>query len=123
MFLNFSNHPSAQWSAEQLATARHYGNVIDLAFPDIDPSADEAALDSMAMAYVHHILHLNPTAVLCQGECTFVYRVVRQLEKKGIPVLAACSRRQSQETHGPDGSTIKRSVFVFAGFRSYCTPP
>lgn len=122
MFVNFSNHPSAQWSAAQQAAAQYWGNVVDVAFPDIDPAADETALDSMAAAYVHHILHLNPDVVLCQGESTFVYRVVRRLEEQGIPVLAACSRREVQETTRPDGSTLRQSVFVFAGFRRYGTP-
>ena len=97
MFINFSNHPYALWSAEQQAAAQRYGTVVDLAFPAIDPAADEAALDSLATVYADHILHLNPDAVLCQGECTFVYRVVQRLEAAGIPTLAACSRRKSQE--------------------------
>ena len=62
MFINFSNHPYAQWSAEQKAAAQVYGKVIDLAFPAIDPAADEAALDSLAAVYADHILHLNPDA-------------------------------------------------------------
>mgnify|MGYP003242977089 FL=1 len=119
MFINFSNHPYAQWSAEQKAAAQVYGKVIDLAFP----ADDEAALDSLATVYADHILHLNPDAVLCQGECTFVYRVVQRLEAAGIPTLAACSRRKSQETTYPDGSTLKRSIFVFAGFRRYGPMP
>ena len=48
MFINFSNHPYALWSAEQQAAAQRYGTVVDLAFPAIDPAADEAALDSLA---------------------------------------------------------------------------
>lgn len=123
MFINFSNHPHAQWSAEQTAAAQRYGKVVNLAFPAIDPAADEAALDSLATVYADHILHLNPDAVLCQGECTFVYRVVQRLEAAGIPTLAACSRRKSQETTYPDGSTLKRSIFVFAGFRRYGPMP
>ena len=91
-------------------------------FSPIDPAADEAALDSLAAVYADHILHLNPDAVLCQGECTFVYRVVQRLEAAGIPTLAACSRRKSQETTCPDGSTLKRSIFAFAGFRRYGSP-
>ena len=86
------------------------------------PAADEAAQDSLAAVYADHILHLNPDAVLCQGECTFVYRVVQRLEAAGIPTLAACSRRKSQETTYPDGSTLKRSIFAFAGFRRYGSP-
>ena len=87
MFINFSNHPYAQWSAEQKAAAQVYGKVIDLAFPAIDPADDEAALDSLATVY------------------------------------ADCSRRKSQETTYPDGSTLKRSIFVFAGFRRYGPMP
>ena len=75
MFINFTNHPSTQWSAEQKAAAQVYGKVIDLAFPAIDPATNEAVLDSLATVYADHILHLSPDAVLCQGECTFVYRV------------------------------------------------
>ena len=122
MFINFTNHPSAQWSAEQKAAAQVYGKVIDLAFPAIDPAADETALDSLAAVYAAHILHLNPDAVLCQGECTFAYRMVQRLETAGVPVLATCSCRQGQETVCPDGSTLKHSVFVFAGFRRYGPP-
>ena len=47
MFINFSNHPPAQWSAEQTAAAQRYGKVVDLAFPAIDPAADEAAIKEM----------------------------------------------------------------------------
>ena len=145
MLINFTNHPSAQWSAEQKVAAQVYGKVIDLAFPAIDPATNEAVLDSLATVYADHILHLSPNAVLCQGECTFVYRVVQRLEAAvgfvivapddplvlgmadaleaaGIPTLAACSRRKSQETTYPDGSTLKRSIFAFAGFRRYGTP-
>ena len=120
MFINFSNHPYALWSAEQQAAAQRYGTVVDLLA--IDPATNEAVLDSLAAVYADHILHLNPDAVLCQGECTFVYRVVQRLEAAGIPTLAACSRRKSQETTCPDGSTLKRSIFAFAGFRRYDSP-
>ena len=123
MFINFSNHPSARWSTGQQEAAQRYGEVTDVAFPAIDPAADEAALDSLAAVYVRHILYLNPDVVLCQGESTFAYRVVRMLEAQGIPVLAACSRREVQETVCPDGSTRRQSIFVFAGFRRYGTPP
>ena len=57
MFINFTNHPSTQWSAEQKAAAQVYGKVIDLAFPAIDPATNEAVLDSLAAIYADHILH------------------------------------------------------------------
>ena len=40
MLINFTNHPSAQWSAEQTAAAQVYGKVIDLAFPAINPATN-----------------------------------------------------------------------------------
>lgn len=45
MLINFTNHPSALWSAEQKAAAQVYGKVIDLAFPAIDPATNEAVLE------------------------------------------------------------------------------
>ena len=122
MLINFTNHPSALWSAEQKAAAQVYGKVIDLAFPAIDPATNEAVLDSLAAVYAARILHMKPDAVLCQGEFTFVYRVVLRLEGAGIPVFAACSFRKGQETTSPDGSTLKQSVFVFTRFRRYGSP-
>ena len=104
MFINFTNHPSTQWSAEQKAAAQVYGKVIDLAFPAIDPATNEAVLDSLAAVYADHILHLSPDAVLCQGECTFVYRVVQRLEAAGPrwpPAPAARVRRPPTRTAAP----------------------
>ena len=37
MFINLTNHPSADWSEEQLKAAHQYGEVVDLSFPDIKP--------------------------------------------------------------------------------------
>ena len=122
MFLNFTNHHSARWGEAQLAAARVYGPVEDLPFPEVDPTADEHELDALAHLYVRRILAMAPAAVLCQGECTLAFRVVQQLLKQGITVLAAASRRQSEAFPGPDGSVCKRSVFAFVGFRRYGTP-
>ena len=69
MLINFTNHPSALWSAAQKAAAQVYGKVIALAFPAIDPATNEAVLDSLATVYADHIQHLSPVAVLWQGEC------------------------------------------------------
>lgn len=122
MLINFTNHPAARWSEAQRMTARQYGAVVDLPFPEVDPAASETSLDAIASLYVRRILAMVPDAVLCQGECTLVYRVTRLLLVQGVPVLAACSRRQSVEQPQPDGTTLKRSVFAFTRFRRYDTP-
>ena len=37
-FINLSNHPSAAWGADQLAAAAQYGTIVDVPFPNIDPT-------------------------------------------------------------------------------------
>ena len=98
MFINFTNHPSTQWSAEQKAAAQVYGKVIDLAFPAIDPATNEAVLDSLAAVYADHILHLNPDAVLCQGECS-VWKP--RASPRWPPAPAARVRRPPTRTAAP----------------------
>lgn len=122
MFINFSNHPSERWCAQQVDAAERYGQIRDIAFPEIAPEMNEAALDRLAQEYAVSIAVQHPAAVLCQGEATFSFRVIRQLNARGIVVLAACTRRQTLETVRPDGSVLKQSVFAFAGFRRYDTP-
>ena len=40
MFINFSNHPSVRWSAEQTAAAMKFGDFVDVPFPDVPAGAD-----------------------------------------------------------------------------------
>lgn len=123
MLLNFTNHPSTQWGAAQRTVALEaYGSIQDLPFPQVAPTAGEQALDALAHCCTRRILAQKPAAVLCQGECTLSYRVIQLLLAQGMPVLAACSVRQTVELRRPDGSTCKQSIFVFAGFRRYDTP-
>ena len=35
MFINFSNHPSANWGTEQINEAEKYGRIVDLPFPAV----------------------------------------------------------------------------------------
>ena len=124
MFINFSNHPYALWSAEQQAAAQRYGPVVDLAFPAIDPAADEAALDSLATVYADHILHLNPDAVLCQGECTFVYRVVQRLESAASSPLQASAAMARPELPGAAvHHSVARSSISVGGSHPLFQPP
>lgn len=67
MLINFTNHPAARWSEAQRMAARQYGAVVDLPFPEVDPTANETSLDAIASLYVRRILAMAPDAVLCQG--------------------------------------------------------
>ena len=119
MFLNFSNHPSAGWSAEQHAAAGQYDEIRDLPFPAVPPEWEIDRVCALAETLFQEMLDLRPDAVFCQGEMTLTYQLVKRLSAAGIPALCACSNRITEETQLPDGSTQKLSRFVFCGFRRY----
>ena len=93
MFVNFTNHPSGSWGAAQRRAAQVYGEILDLPFPDVPPALSAAAVAALADEWAARILALRPACVLCQGEMTLTARVVRLLQSRGVPVVAACSAR------------------------------
>lgn len=120
MFINFTNHPSVKWSAEQIDAARQYGEVIDIPFPAVDPQGGDDYIAKLAVGYAAEILSLKPTAVLCQGEMTLSFAIALILmRERGVTVLTACSNRAVTETTGADGKTVKQAEFKFTGFRKY----
>lgn len=119
IFINFSNHPSANWSKEQVTEALKYGEIIDIPFPEVDPGLDPDGISRLACEYTEKILEYKPAAVMCQGEMTLCFKVVEMLKSKGILVLAACSAREASYETLEDGSVVKTHKFRFVRFRSY----
>lgn len=119
MFLNFTNHPSAGWHEKQLLAAQRYGEVQDVPFPDVPPEYSAEDVAELAQRSVQEILKKRPTVVLCQGEMTLTYQVVRRLLAQNVTVVAACTKRRVCERIEPDGTVKKLAIFEFAGFRSY----
>ena len=119
MFINYTNHPSVRWSEEQSAAANEYGIIHDLCFPQVNPELSEEELEILAEEELRKIQRLQPKAVLCQGEFTLCYRVIRRLLAEGIPVMAACSARIVREQTEEDGTTRKVTEFRFVKFRRY----
>ena len=118
MFVNFSNHASTKWSADQLRAASVYGDIIDVPFPDVPATANEHEIERLAEAMTQRILDLNPACVLCQGEFCLSYAVITRLKMQGIKVVAACSERDVVELH-EESSVKKISRFTFIQFREY----
>lgn len=118
-FVNFSNHPSASWSAEQREAAEQYGKIIDITFPQVDAAADEAYVNHLAERMIEEIISCNPAAVMVQGEFTLVFRVVTELLERGVRTVAACSERKTEEWTQEDGTIVKKAVFQFVRFREY----
>ena len=119
VFINHTNHPSAEWSDAQSLAAKHLGRIVDLTFPDITSDASEQEIQDMAHKMAQKIERLAPVAVLCQGEFTYTYALVYELLAHGICVMAACSERVVEEIRESDGSTRRVSRFRFTRFRRY----
>lgn len=118
IFINHSNHPSADWSQKQQDAALAYGTIVDLPFPELHADYTEQQISEAVQESLHKIVALAPAAVLCQGEFTYTYGLVRLLKEKGIKVLAACSERMAHEKWN-DGVSCKVSYFKFVRFREY----
>lgn len=113
-FVNFTNHPHDRWDEKQLKAAQKYGEVVDVPFPNVDPSATREEILSLSDIYVKKIEELEPNAVLCQGEFTLCYNVVKKLKKKGYLVFSSTSNRVVVEK-----GNVKESIFEFVQFREY----
>ena len=119
MFINHTNHASAKWPAAQKEAAHVWGEIEDLPFPYIGADWDEERVAKLAEESAARLIEKKPSAVLCQGEFTYVHRLVNLLLAAGVTVLAATSRREVREERTEDGSMQKISRFVFTRFRAY----
>lgn len=120
MFVNVSNHRSADWRPPQLQAARELaGEIVDLAFPDVPPEASEHDVESLAAQTCTEVLKLRPSAVMVQGDYTLTYCLVRMLTAQRVPCYSATTRRTTSVRHRPDGSAEKTSIFNFVRFRRY----
>lgn len=119
MLINLSNHPASKWSETQIAAAhRLYGEIVDLSFPQVDPSADENEIDSLAVQYVKLVADMaadKPATVHLMGEMNLTFALVAHLQKAGYICVASTTRRIVQELSGGR----KEVEFQFVRFRNY----
>lgn len=122
MLLNFSNHASKNWNAEQVKAATQWGEIVDYPFPCVPAAADETEINRIAEDIVKNIKKMQPSVVLCQGEFTLSYLIITKLLQSGIKVVAACSERNVEETVLSNGNIEKKVIFQFVKFREYRLP-
>ena len=51
MFINISNHPSSDWGTEQISKAKEYGEIVDVTFPEIDPTWNQFKILELCNEY------------------------------------------------------------------------
>lgn len=123
MLVNFSNHRIENWGVEQLATAKSFGEIIDLPFPNVDPTGDRTYIAVLADECVERIMFIiaNPDSdvVHIMGELNLVYNVVKKLKSKGVRCVASTTERRVEEKVSSNGEIQKIATFKFCKFREY----
>ena len=117
-FINISNHPSTKWGGKQLNAARSLGDIVDIPFPAVPPTALEDDIERMAGEVVAKVLEIgHGTSVVAHvmGEMTLTHAIVNKLSDFDITCVASTTQRISKEM--PDGT--KQSTFDFVMFRQY----
>ena len=120
MLINLTNHPSADWSAEQYEAAnRLFGQVTDIPFPSVPPEADKTTIHNLASNFASKIISIQQSSkeqitVHLMGELTFTSALVSILKSNGIKVVASTTKRDdSDNKHGG------KLGFHFVRFREY----
>ena len=119
MLINLTNHPSSLWCSKQLEAAHIYGVILDMPFPSIDETGDEAYIKTIADEYLKKILVYTrdkSVTVHLMGELTFTYALLKRLQSFSIPCIASTSKRiVKEESIGKKAEVI----FQFERFRCY----
>ncbi len=124
MLINYTNHPSELWSEKQKKVAiENYGEIIDIPFCSVNPDWSEEEVYEIACREYEKILKRienKKSTVLCQGEFTLSFLLIKFLIWKKIEVVSAVSNRVVEERI-ENGVHKKTAIFEFQGFRSYDT--
>ena len=117
MFINLTNHPSENWSEEQIQAAHYYGEIVDLSFPIIEPAYSKQEILYLVKECTEVIMGIKEekTVVHVMGEMTFTYNIVCALKELDIICIASTTERNTIMT--PEGKKI--SEFKFVQFREY----
>lgn len=119
LLVNLSNHPYKDWSEDQKKAAEKYGEVQDMAFPEIDPAMKiDKIKKEIAAAQIDEIKNMckeRRVTVHIMGEMSYTFYVVSQLKAFGILCICSTSERDTEDLGGGE----KKVTFHFKRFRDY----
>jgi len=114
--INFSNHPSGQWSDEQRAAAIQLScspdsAIINVPFPSVDPEAEDVSeVISDNIARIIRLMEGRLEPVFVAGEFTVAFGVTAGLLARGYRVVTSTTQRMVKQL--PDGTTVRQFQFV-----------
>ncbi len=123
MFINFSNHPSANWPPKQRAAAESLGEVKDIAFPSITPELSENDIIALVDTYLKKYPWDTADPVFLAGEYCFAFAMTDLLLSRGVRAL--CTESNLKLVSGPmeNGTTRRTATLEFLRFTNYAVLP
>lgn len=118
LFINISNHPVSRWGDSQKGSAKRYGKISEIPFPEVPERGNPQEIEGLCKEYMTKILVMSnyrPCTIHIMGEMTFTYAMVNLLKSHGYTCVASTTKRIVEEL--PDGS--KNVKFEFCQFREY----
>ncbi len=129
MLINLSNHPQTNWSEKQLKAANNqFGDIVDVQFPNIEPSATSQEVHTLAREYFLHCMeiakgyNISPKYMIIHimGEMTFLVAFYKaNLAFANATMIASTTERIKEKVKNADGTTSIKTTFNFCGFREY----
>lgn len=119
MLINLTNHPSCRWEEKQINVAnQQFGEIVDMAFPNIEPAASEEEISQLADYYLSKIVALanaNEATIHVMGEMTFTFALINKLKALDYTCVASTSERIVVSTN----ISTKEVTFRFVRFRKF----
>ncbi len=121
ILINYTNHPSAKWSQDQMAAAlEKWGRIIDIPFPQVEPEWDEAEVAACFDAFMTEVteklaspgLNVSAAEYLIMGEFRYTYYSVRSLLAMGHKVYAHAGKREVEVVDNKSIYTFRFGRFV-----------
>lgn len=122
MFVNLSNHESKNWQKKQIEKAEKYGEIIDMAFPEITGSTSIEEIDIFVKEYYEKLSKMSFDAILLVGEYSFVYSLIKLLLKEHKNVFSIKSDFKLSHYVDKDGickREIKNDFIDFVRYEIY----
>lgn len=121
ILVNYTNHPSAKWSSDQMAAAQEkWSKVIDIPFPQTEPEWGEKEVADCFDAFMSEVddklkpagLNISDTEFLIMGEFRFTFYSVRTLLAMGNKVYAHAGKREVEIVDNKSIYTFRFGRFV-----------
>ena len=105
MFINISNRPHYEWNTYQYETARAFGEIRDIPFPEVPATVTKDEVKRMAEeVFIEsgglRMLNKEVDVILCQGESSLMWHIVNIFKNTGFTCVVPCFKEEKNQEDG-----------------------